>query len=246
MSAYDTNSVFPLYLVSDVESPQRSLTKELRPNFSASFLRRLGNILKEGNSGNRAAAYCPTAIDIFNYAYAVFRSPTFRRRYEGFLKIDFPRLPLASNEQLFVALAGLGEQLVALHLLESPEIDVPITEFVGAGRVEIERPSWSDETVWVDREQTFGFRNVSEAVWQFHVGGYQVCEKWLKDRKGRLLSKRDIDHFQRMVVAIAESIQLTQQIDATIDLYGGWPKAFQAGDPSRGTAAEQNDVQVGE
>ncbi|MBR1003621.1 MULTISPECIES: type ISP restriction/modification enzyme [Bradyrhizobium] len=246
MSAYDTNSVFPLYLAGDVESPQRSLTKELRPNFSASFLRQLNDILKEGRLGDRAASYCPTAIDIFNYAYAVFRSPTFRRRYEGFLKIDFPRLPLVSNEQLFVALAGFGEQLVALHLLESPKIAVPITEVVGEGRVEIERPSWSDETVWVDREQTFGFRNVSEAVWQFHVGGYQVCEKWLKDRRGRPLSKKDIDHFQRIVVAIAETIQLTPQIDATIDLYGGWPEAFQSRAPSRVAAAKQNNVQVGE
>lgn len=246
MSAYDTNSVFPLYLVSDVESPQRSLTKELRPNFSPSFLQRLNNLLKEGSAESRAAPYRPTAIDIFNYAYAVFRSPTFRRRYEGFLKIDFPRLPLTSNEQLFVALAGLGEQLLELHLLESPKLDVSVTEFVGNGRVEIERPSWSDETVWVDREQTSGFRHVSEAVWQFHVGGYQVCEKWLKDRKGRPLSKRDIDHFQRIVVAIAETIQLTQTIDAIIDLHGGWPKAFRGCEPSGEVAAEQNDVQVDE
>jgi hypothetical protein len=33
-----------------------------------------------------------------------------------------------------------------------------------------------------------GFKGVREDVWNFHVGGYQVCEKRLKDRKGRSLS----------------------------------------------------------
>ena len=31
-----------------------------------------------------------------------------------------------------------------------------------------------------------------EPVWEFNSGGYQVCEKWLKDRKGRTLSETDI------------------------------------------------------
>ena len=57
-----------------------------------------------------------TDKDIFNYAYAVFHSPTYRARYAEFLMIDFPRLLLTSNFNLFHLLARLGEQLVELHL----------------------------------------------------------------------------------------------------------------------------------
>ncbi|HEX9130697.1 MAG TPA: type ISP restriction/modification enzyme [Ktedonobacteraceae bacterium] len=60
-------------------------------------------------------------------------------------------------------------------------------------------------------------------VWNFHVGGYQVCHKWLKDRKGRVLSFEDIQHYQRVVAALAETIELMGQIDVAIDEHGGWP-----------------------
>ncbi len=57
-------------------------------------------------------------------------------------------------------------------------------------------------------------------VWKFHIGGYQVCEKWLKDRKGRRLSYDDIDHYQKIVVALAETIRLMREIDEIIP---AWP-----------------------
>ena len=120
----------------------------------------------------------------------MFHSPGYRSRYAEFLKIDFPRLPLTGNLELFRALARLGGELVALHLLESPTLDHPITEFIGSRNPEVEKPSWSQDTVWVDKRQTTGFKGVPEDVWNFHIGGYQVCEKWLKDRKGRTLSRR--------------------------------------------------------
>ncbi len=65
-----------------------------------------------------------------------------------------------------------------------------------------------------------------EAVWTFHIGGYQVCQKWLKDRKGRTLSKDDIAHYQKIVVALSETIRLMKEIDETIEKHGGWPGAF--------------------
>jgi SOS-response transcriptional repressor LexA len=82
-------------------------------------------------------------------------------------------------------------------------------------------------TVWVDKAQTSGFRSVPDKVWDFHVGGYQICEKWLKDRKGRTLSKDDIAHYQKIVVALAETIRLMKEIDEVIEQHGGWPGAFQ-------------------
>ena len=91
---------------------------------------------------------------------------------------------------------------------------------------EVEKVAYSDETVWIDKGQTEGFEGVTGNVWNFHIGGYQVCEKWLKDRKGRILSAEDITHYQKIVVALNETMRLMKEIDEVIEEHGGWPEAF--------------------
>jgi hypothetical protein len=73
-----------------------------------------------------------------------------------------------------------------------------------------------------------GFNGVSEAVWKFHIGGYQVCEKWLKERRNRTLSKHDIAQYQKIIAALGETIRLMKEIDDLVDAHGGWPGAFQS------------------
>ena len=112
--------------------------------------------------------------------------------------------------------------------MESPKLTMHITKFVGSQKNEVEKISWSSDTVYLDKSQSTGFSGVIEEVWNFHIGGYQVCEKWLKDRKGRKLTKEDIEHYQKIVVALSETIRLMTEIDKVIDEHGGWPVAFQA------------------
>jgi hypothetical protein len=69
------------------------------------------------------------------------------------------------------------------------------------------------DTVWLDKARTVGFRGICEPVWNLHIGGYQVCEKWLKDRKGRTLSQKEIVHYQEIIVALTETIQYMKEID---------------------------------
>ena len=181
--------------------------------------------------------------DLLHYIYAILYSADYRVRYAEFLKIDFPRIPLPRKFQLFRLLAELGGELVELHLMESPKLDDPITIYIGPKNPEVGRVGWSDDlpagwhgTVWLNaagtkkgeraKSGTIGFRGVPEAVWNFHIGGYQVCEKWLKDRKGRTLSADDITHYQKIVVALNETIRLMAEIDKVIDAHGGWPGAF--------------------
>jgi predicted helicase len=171
----------------------------------------------------------PSELGIVYYIYAVLHSPGYRSRYAEFLKSDFPRVPLTGKLELFNTLSRLGGDLVGLHVLEAPRLDRPITTYSGPENPEVEKVSWSKDTVWVDKAQTTGFKGVREEVWNFHIGGYQVCEKWLKDRKGRTLSKDDIAHYQRIVVALSETIRLMQEIDEVIDAHGGWPGAFSTG-----------------
>lgn len=167
---------------------------------------------------------------ILNYSYAVLYSPQYRHRYAKFLQRDFPRLPLPGGTDLFRDLARLGAELIALHLLESAKVNDSITEYLGGRTPEVEGVSWSKNSVWLDKAQTNGFKGVREDVWNFHVGSYQVCEKWLKDRKGRTLSKDDIAHYQKIVVALSETIRLMKEIDEVIEQHGGWPGAFQIGE----------------
>jgi hypothetical protein len=48
---------------------------------------------------------------------------------------------------------------------------------------------------------------------EFYIGGYQLAQKWLKDRKGRVLSYEDIQHYQKIIVALAETDKLMKEID---------------------------------
>ena len=188
-------------------------------NFTPKFVDMLAEAL--GSEAKRA-----TPKDIFQYAYAVFYSQTYRTRYAELLKIDFPRLPLTASSSLFRSLGRFGSELIALHLMESPILDRPITTYVGPPKPEVEKASHTRTTVWLDRAQTAGFTGVSLAVWEFQFGGYQVCEKWLKDRKGRTLTKGDIDQYTKIVVALSDTIRLMKKIDDVIDEHGGWPGAF--------------------
>lgn len=164
--------------------------------------------------------------ELLFYIYSILHSKIYRTRYAEFLKIDFPRLPLTSSLDLFRALSKLGGELVALHLMESPKLDQHFTTYTGSTGPVVDKVSWANNTVWLDKKQSYGFIGVPENVWNFHIGGYQVCNKWLKDRKGRTLSAEDLNHYQRIVVALAETIWLMTEIDEVIEQYGGWPEAF--------------------
>jgi predicted helicase len=156
--------------------------------------------------------------------YAVFHSPTYRTRYGEFLKIDFPRLPLTSNTVLFRELCEFGDRLVGQHLMEkfgSVMTTYPIDGNHLVEKVEYLASSNQRERVYINKTQYFN--GVPAEVWEFYVGGYQVCYKWLKDRKGRSLSYEDIQHYQRIVAALAETVTLMAKIDETIEEHGGWP-----------------------
>jgi len=165
--------------------------------------------------------------DVFDYMYAVFHSPTYRSRYAEFLKIDFPRLPLTSNAELFRELCAVGSELVGLHLLKQhPPLNTtfPIKGDNAVENVRYTAPGEGGSEqgrVWINREQYF--EGVPPELWNFHVGGYQVCQKWLKDRKGRKLTYDDLTHYQYILSALHETIRLMTEIDTAIEAHGGWP-----------------------
>jgi predicted helicase len=227
-------AVFPLYLYPDTHKwlldtdEFSNAPGSRRPNLSPAFITDISNKLQiqfiSDGKGDLHQTFGPE--DIFDYMYAVFHSPTYRTRYADFLKIDFPRLPITSNADLFRVLCRFGERLVGLHLMEKFGKAVP--KFPAKGNDMVEKIEYLEPRdqpelgrVYINKEQYF--EGVPPEVWNFHVGGYQVCHKWLKDRKGRTLTFEDIQHYQRVVAALGETIELMEQIDGAIEEHGGWP-----------------------
>jgi predicted helicase len=236
LSSADNANVAPLYIYPDAQT-QNTLftfndpnptsvgrTSNFTPAFIEQFANQLGLRFLPDDKGDLAETF--GTEDLFSYMYAVFHSPTYRERYSEFLKKGFPRLPLTSNANLFRELCKLGERLVSLHLMEkNGQI---ATRYPIPGNNLVEKVDYTQSTdkpedgrVWINKTQYID--DVPAEIWQFHVGGYQVCQKWLKDRKGRILSYDDIRHYQKIVAALAETINLMSQIDETIEEHGGWP-----------------------
>jgi predicted helicase len=235
VSLKETNYLFPLYLYPDPHKKGLFDANEVStapggrlPNMSPAFITDISKKLNmqfiQDGKGDLQQTFGPE--DIFNYIYIVFHSPTYRTRYAEFLKMDFPRLPLTSNADLFRELCRLGERLASLHLMET--IGSITTSYPVDGNNIVEKVEYTQSAdkpeqgcVWINKTQYFG--NVPLDVWEFHVGGYQVCQKWHKDRKGRVLSYEDIRHYQKIVAALAETISLMEKIDEVIDRQDGWP-----------------------
>ncbi|MGI8589256.1 MAG: type ISP restriction/modification enzyme [Chloroflexia bacterium] len=203
------------------------------PNFAPDFLaaveQRLGLGLVPDGHGDLQTTFGPE--DLFHYAYAIFHAPSYRARYAEFLKIDFPRLPLTSDLPLFRTLAALGADLVARHLLtkQAPDPDLARYPVPGPNKVESGYPKYvapvagdaaSPHPGRVYINPTQYFDGVSPEVWAFTIGGYQVAEKWLKDRRTRTLTYDDRQHYRQTLAALAATIWLMEQIDGVIP---GWP-----------------------
>ncbi|MCJ7655655.1 MAG: DNA methyltransferase, partial [Dehalococcoidia bacterium] len=213
--------LFPLYLYpaeGEMQLGEGHRHPNLKPEFINIISDKLGLKFIEDGKGDLKETLGPE--DIFNYAYAVFHSPSYRSRYAEFLKIDFPRLPLTSSKELFKTLAAKGAELVTLHLMESPTLNNLITRYPVAGSNTVEKVSYDENNQRVYINKTQYFEGVPPEVWGFHIGGYQVAQKWLKDRKNRTLTYDELTHYQKVIVALKETIRLMAEID---NLIPEWP-----------------------
>jgi len=192
----------------------------LAPAFIADIAARLGLGWVPDGASDLCATFGPE--DVFHYTYAVLHSPTYRSRYAPFLKSDFPRVPLTADLALFRDLAALGAQLVDLHLLRAPELAQPPHGYPQAGTDVVDRVTYDEQERRVFINKTQHFTHVPPEVWNFHVGGYQVAEKWLKDRKTRKLTYDDQQHYKKTLAALARTIALMAAIDERIP---GWSLA---------------------
>ena len=207
--------VFPLYLYPNPE--ELGISTERSLNFKPAFLTALAEALELPQTPplNLPEGVSPEAI--LAYIYAILYSPKYRKRYYEFLKYDFPRIPLPADIDQFRTLAALGQRLMDSHLLKDvqrPEGTPTSHRFEGEGDGVVSKPRYTDGKVWINDTQHF--TDVSEAVWEYEIGAYQVCEKWLKDRKGEELGRAELQQYRAILVAVAETLAVMGEIDSVL------------------------------
>jgi len=168
----------------------------------------------------------PSPGQIFYYIYAVLFSTIYRETYAEHLRIDFPRIPFTSDYDLFTEVARLGQQLTAIHLMKSPELEHTFSKFPVSGDNLVKSPRFNPSTgedgrVYINGLQYFS--HISPGVWGYEICGYQVMDKWLMHRKGKILNCKDMEYY----IKIARCLQLTLQYQQEIDrLYPSLEKSL--------------------
>lgn len=178
--------------------------------------------------------------DFLSYVYGIVHSQTYRRNYKELLKVDYPRIPVPRTNKVFWSIGELGKQLLAVHLaaqgalsetfvVERPRFEPPdwsgLTTLDGCDRtVAPGYPKYSESTIWINRAS--GFHGVNECIWESMIGGYQVCKKWLGDRKRRAITASEEERFGKVILCLQQTQTLVGEIESVIHGMGGWDTLF--------------------
>ena len=165
----------------------------------------------------------PTSFDsrdVLHWMYGVMFSRAYRTHFQAQLRIDFPRIPLPTNRDVFRQLSEQGRELAEAHLsvLDGFWNRALVTSCGETAGLPVERgyPRLGAPGRVAVHRQTDLSGQIEAEVWQFRIGGYQVLARWLKQRRHRELSAAEQEHFQR----IAEAIRRTLRWMASIEPLG--------------------------
>jgi predicted helicase len=198
------SAMFPLYTYPDKE--KSDLFNYTKTEKEAN----IPNFLFDKLSSCYGQKHAPE--EILYYIYGVFYSNIYRETYAEFLKIDFPRVPFTADYDLFKKMGELGKELADLHLLKSPALDPPIAKYQGGGdndRIEKIAYKEDEQRIYINKNKYF--EGIAPEVWNYHIGGYQVLRKYLKDRKGRIMN--DAPRYCRIITALSKTIEIQEKID---------------------------------
>jgi hypothetical protein len=201
---YGSGYLFPLYLYREKNKKDLFIQHqtEKEPNIPAAIFEKLQSVYGEK----------PSPEEILYYIYGVLYSNIYRKTYAEFLKIDFPRVPFTADYDLFKKMGELGKQLVNLHLLKSPALDPPVAKYQGSGTNDrIDKITYKEDEQRIYINEDKYFEGVAPEVWNYHIGGYQVLQKYLKERKGRNMD--DAPRYCRIITALSKTIEIQKQID---------------------------------
>lgn len=207
--------LFPLYLYKEQTQKKSHVQSMLlfEPEVKYDSKNRTPNIKKTiYESLNKTYKKELTPEEILYYIYGIFYSNLYREKYAEFLKIDFPRVPFTKDYKVFKALSDFGLQLSDLHLLKSKLLDKPVSKYQGESendRIEKVIYKEQEKRIYINKEKYFD--NIAPDIWDYQIGGYQVLQKYLKDRKDRIMD--DSRHYCRVITALSVTIDIQKLID---------------------------------
>jgi len=221
LSSKTTNYQFPLYILKNGEERQFFGVKEPEQEY-------LSNVTKNGlyKSENFTpefrkfingkypsySQYSPE--EILGFIYGVLHSPTYRAKYAEFLKMDFPRIPFCDSPEKFEIISKLGWELIQMHLMK---VDYFEPEYMKYGNYKgntdenmVVKPEYINGKLFINKIDYFD--NVPSDVFNFYIGGYQVLDKFLKDRMGKSIFN-EFTHIENIIRILAFTIDQMRRID---------------------------------
>jgi len=209
----ESTNYFPLYLYIDKNKNNISNGNDFlfnqegkRDNFTKEFRHFIKNKYKN--------AYSPEQV--MAYIYAVLHSPNYREKYNEFLRIDFPRVPFVESEELFLELSNIGTELINAHLLKKFPVSMNCRSEGETNNFKVDSIKYENNRIYFNKQRYFS--NVPNEIWEYKVGGYQVLEKWLSERKklNHSLTIEDLQHFINVVNVLEFTLQTMARIDKLI------------------------------
>ncbi|GAA6889232.1 hypothetical protein AOH238_05570 [Helicobacter pylori] len=158
-------------------------------------------------------------LEILGYIYALLYSPNYRKRYEDFLKADYPKILFTKNKDLFRALSLLGIELIGLHVLNQESLNYSFEKLKDATIGEscyieahernpiISKPSHNEQRLYINHSAYFS--GVSQEIYDYRIGGYCVLDKYLKSHKNE---DCDFDHVANIIKVIARTIEIQKTL----------------------------------
>ncbi|WP_121275726.1 type ISP restriction/modification enzyme [Helicobacter pylori] len=160
-------------------------------------------------------------LEVLGYIYALLYSPNYRKRYEDFLKIDYPKILFTNNKDLFRALSLLGIELIGLHVLNQESLNHSFDKLkdptIGESYYKeahdrnpiIKKPSHNEPEQRLYINHSAYFRGVSEEIYNYMIGGYGVLDKYLKSHKNEPC---DFNHVSNIIKVIARTIEIQKTL----------------------------------
>ncbi|WP_187841013.1 type ISP restriction/modification enzyme [Helicobacter pylori] len=185
------------------------------PNYTENFTPEFRNFIDKHYSHH----FEP--LEVLGYIYALLYSPNYRKRYEDFLKADYPKILFTNNKDLFRALSLLGIELIGLHVLNQESLNYSFDKLKDATIGEscykeehdrnpiIKKPSHNEPEQRLYINHSAYFRGVSEEIHDYMIGGYGVLDKYLKSHKNEPC---DFDRVSNIIKVIARTIEIQKTL----------------------------------
>lgn len=151
----------------------------------------------------------PSPIKVFDYCYGVLNDINYRKKYNEFLRRDYPRIPIIENEEMFEKYSNAGEKLRKIHLMEIP-VQKELSIESDTKNLIIDLVKHQENKVYINKETAVS--GISDEIWSYCIGGYQVIDKLLKGYKGETLTLEIFNTLKKIVGIIEETIMIQNEL----------------------------------